>query len=122
MTEDIRAVTGLGFSISRMEPDEHEDFPCHFHKLDEERDPFPCPETPYVFVAQNGAIGSLAYCKRHFALFASDMAEAIGLLVPDDEGLPPEPKLMVKDGSALTYPAFIEAFMDAKERVNGRNA
>lgn len=121
MNQDIKAVTGLGFSVSQMEPDEHEDFPCHFHKLDEERDPFPCPETPYVFIALAGDEGGLSYCKRHFALFASDVCEALGLLAPEDEGLPPEPKMMVKDGSAVTYPAFIEAFMEAKEQINGKD-
>lgn len=119
MDQDIRAITGLGFSISQMEPDEHEIFPCEFHKLDEERDSHPCPETPYVFVTLGEDEGGLSYCKRHFALFAADMAEAIGLLAPDDEGLPPEPKLMIKGGSALTYPAFIEAFMTAKDRLHG---
>lgn len=121
MTELVKAVTGLGFSIAQMDPDEHEDFPCYFHKLDEDHDPHPCPETPYVFAAFNNEEGGVSFCKRHFALFASDMVTAISCMGQGEGGVAETPELVRVGTNVMTRPAFTEAFMEAKEQINGKD-
>lgn len=122
MSDEIKSFSGLGFNISVVDEDERPEYACSFHKLDEDRDPYDCAETPFVFVGLDVGDEGLAMCKRHFSLFVSDMLVAISTFQKAAGGIADEPKMFIKEGGVLTYPAFIEMFMDAKENTNGGNA
>lgn len=120
MNEEVKAFTGLGFYIYVMDLEDHKDFPCTFHKLDEEQDSHPCLETPYVFMVLNDAEEGISLCGRHFSLFASDMLVAISCMGRGNESIAPTPNMVtVGKGSVVTRPAFSEAFMRAKETLHG---
>lgn len=121
MTKELKSVSGLGFGVFTIEADEYEEFPCSFHRLDEERDAFSCSETPYVFVAWTNDEDGLGFCKRHFAQFAGDMQMALTEFGRNVEGIDTDPHAIVQDGQVVTSSAFTEMFMDAKDHLNGRN-
>ncbi len=122
MSDKLKSVTGLGFGIYKIAEDESKDFPCSFHKLDEETDPHPCPETPYVLIDWANDDGGYAFCKRHFAQFAGDMQMALTEIGRNVEGIDTDPHAIVQDGQIITASAFTEMFMDAKEAGHGGNA
>lgn len=123
MTEEIKSLTGMGFNMTRMEPDEHADFPCDHYKLDEEISPMPCPEEPFVFISINGMDEGMSMCRKHFARFAFDMMDTLEIFEVKDTDLPPkeEDGRMVKDNSAITKSAFYETFMRVKHEKFGAN-
>jgi hypothetical protein len=122
MANKIKSVSGLGFGVYRVEDDESSNFPCSFHKLDEERDAHPCPEAPYVFISWTHEEDGYSFCKRHFALFAGDMHVALKEFGREVEGIDTDPHAIVQDGSVITRANFTEIFMDAKDMGHGGNA
>lgn len=127
MAKELKSIHGLGFHFSRIEDDEIDDIPCVFHKLDEESEGYPCPETPYVFVSAAGEAFGYSFCGRHFAQFAGDMHMALTEIARGLEGvegvepIDTNPKAMFKDGGLVTSAAFYELVMETKAKINGRN-
>ena len=119
MAEDIKGFIGLGFSIDELDPKENSIYPCDFHKLDEEKDPHPCPEEPFIFLGLDGVEWDICLCKRHFALFASDMLSAIEIFGDKTGGIADPSDTLKREGSILTYPAMVELVMETKDRLHG---
>ena len=119
MNNDIKAITGLGFSIFEFFPEERESFPCNFHKLGEESDPHPCPEGAHVFVELAECEEGISMCAKHFALFGNDMIAAVHAMVPPDFIEETPQKITHKEGSALTYSGMVELIMFTKDKLRG---
>lgn len=119
MAEDIKAFTGLGFSIYEIYPEDRAEYPCSMHKLDEEREAHRCPEEPFAFMAFDIADEGICMCKRHFALFASDMLSAIEIFGDKTGGVADPSETMKREDTILTYPAMIELIMDTKDQLHG---
>ena len=119
MAEDINGFIGLGFSIDELDPKENSIYPCDFHKLDEEKDPHPCPEEVFVQLDLGNDREGLFLCKRHFALFASDMLSAIEIFGDKAGGAADPSEWLKREGSILTYPAMVELVMETKDRLHG---
>lgn len=119
MTEDIKDFTGLGFFIEELDPKENSIYPCDFHKLDEEQEAHPCPEGVFAQIHLGNDREGLFLCKRHFALFASDMLSAIEIFGDKTDGIADPSDALKREGSILTYPAMVEMVMVTKDRLHG---
>lgn len=119
MAEDIKGFIGLGFSIDEIDPDDHTEYPCSMHKLDEEQEAHPCPEEVFVQLDLGNDREGLFLCKRHFALFASDMLSAIEIFGDKTGGVADPSDVLKREGSFLTYPAMVELVMETKDRLHG---
>lgn len=122
MSDDVKGFVGLGFSIDELDPEENTIYPCDFHKLDEEQDAHPCPEGVFAEIDLGNDREGLFLCKRHFALFASDMLSAIEIFGDKIGGIADPSDVLTREGSILTYPAMVELVMHTKGKINGRNA
>ena len=123
MSNEIKRFTGMGFDITRLEPDEYADFPCNCYKLGEEISPIPCPEESFVFISINRMDEGMSLCRKHFTRFAFDMMEVLDVFGVEETDLPPEEEdgMVVKDGQAITRRAFYEIFMRVKHEKFGEN-
>jgi hypothetical protein len=119
MTDDVKGFIGLGFSIDELDPEDYAEFPCSMHKLDEERDPHPCPEEPFVFFGLDGTEWDICLCKRHFALFASDIIAAANHFGEKAGGVAEPSKLIIREGGAMTYSGMVELIMETKDKLHG---
>jgi hypothetical protein len=119
MTEDIKGFAGLGFNIEELDPEENSIYSCDCHKLDEERDPHPCPEELFVVIDLGNDREGFFLCKRHFALFASDIIAAANHFGKKAGGVAEPSELLIKEDGALTYPAMVELVMETKEQLHG---
>ena len=124
MDTDTKHMRGMGFDITRMDVSEHPEFPCHFHKLDEELSPMSCPETPHLFVSLLDTDEGLSMCRKHFTRFVFDMMNTLEVFELDGADImPPEAEdgWMTKDGDVITMSAFYETFMRVKREKYGAN-
>lgn len=119
MTDNVKGFIGLGFSIDELDPKDFAEFPCSMHKLDEEKEPHPCPEDPFVFLGLDGTEWDICLCKRHFALFASDMVSAVHIFGKKAGGIADPSDMLKREDSILTYPAMVELVMETKDRLHG---
>jgi hypothetical protein len=119
MAEDVKGFIGLGFSIDELDPEENSIYSCDCHKLDEERDAHPCPEEVFAQIDLGNDREGLILCKRHFALFASDMLSAIEIFGDKTGGVADPSDVLKREGSILTYPAMVELVMETKDRLHG---
>ncbi len=120
MNEEVKAFNGLGFCISEIDLHERADFPCDFHKLDEEVHPFPCPETPYIFFGLDADEGGLSMCRRHYDLFVSDMLVSISCMSRGEACLPHAPEMIHDEEkeAVITRTALTETVMRVKDKLN----
>jgi hypothetical protein len=122
MSEEIKAVTGLGFDLSIIPIDERANFPCDLHKLKEEILPLPCPEESYLFLELNHMGEGVSMCRKHYTQFMFDLMDAFDIFEDDDsyEDAPDE-KMIVMGDTAITRNGFYESVMRMKQQMEGAN-
>lgn len=128
MAETLKHVKGVGFDATVMDRDEHPDFPCEFHKLNEDSTPLPCPEEPFIFVSLSGTEEGLSMCRKHYTRFVFDMMEGLEAFILEEEisdtDMPPDEEdgmLARKGASVITKGGFYETFMRVKREQLGAN-
>jgi hypothetical protein len=122
MSEEIKAVTGLGFDLSRLPIDEHASFPCDLHKLKEETLPLPCPEEPYVFLELNRMGEGVSMCRKHYTQFMFDLMDAFDIFEDvDSYEDSSDERMVVMGNSAITRNGFYETVMRLKQQTEGAN-
>ena len=124
MDSEIKHIRGLGFEVTVLEPSEHAEYPCDFHKLDGEVTALPCPEEPHVFMALGGLETGIAMCRKHYVRLVFDVLDTLEFLDIEDTEIPPEGETsrgLTKDNELITMDAFRELVMLTKRTISGAN-
>lgn len=124
---EINRVTGLGFEMFTIPPEEtsEHDYRCAFHKIVPEDEPISsdfCDDPVRFGIARMEDEDMAVMCHAHFQRFAADMVEAC-IILADEDTLAEEPEVIVntKLKEAGTRHAIVNLAASIKRQKEGAN-